>query len=163
MVTSRSSTATSHSLPREVSPSAGSSTSLGSSGRPGVVAASASSRAGGAEVPRPEHEGTPRVVPAEAIRAAPPIGPSRHETTPATTVAGPTIGPRTARSGGVGAKPTSWRPSRMMRWLCSCSTGPWSCTWWYHPPPPYSTSTSCVPESSSEMAPTTTGSTAGTT
>src|SRR6185312_1096396 len=96
----RSSTATSHSLPQEASPSVGSSTSLRSSGRlgavtggggsplPRLVAASAASRERGTEVPKPGHEGAPRVAPAEMLRAAPLTGPRWHETTPATTVAG---------------------------------------------------------------------------
>ena len=98
----------------------------------------------GAEVPKPGHEGAPRVAPAEVLKAAPPIGPRRHETTRATTVAGPATRPRTACSGGVGAKPMSRRPSQMTRQLCSCST-----------------SSSRAPESSSATAPTTTGSMAG--
>ena len=73
---------------------------------PRLVAASAASRAGGVEVPRPEHEAR-----AEALRAAPPTGPRRHETTPATTVAGPATGPRTARSGGVGPSPRCGGPA----------------------------------------------------
>ena len=76
----------------------------GGSTLPRLVAASAASRERGAEVLKPGHEGAPRVAPAEMLRAAPPIGPRRHETTPATTVAGPTTGPGTARSGGVGGQ-----------------------------------------------------------
>ena len=76
---------------------------------PRLVAASAASRARGAEVPRPEHEGEPRAAPEEALRAALPIGSRQHKTTLATTVASPATGPRTARSGGVG-EPTSRRP-----------------------------------------------------
>ena len=40
-----------------------------------------------AETPRPGREDVPRVMPAEAPKAAPPTGTSRHEMTPAATVA----------------------------------------------------------------------------
>jgi hypothetical protein len=70
--------------------------------------------------------------------------------------------PGTARSGGVGSKPTSRRPSRMTSRHCSYSTGTWGRIRQHRLPPLYSTSTSRVPESSSATALTTTGSMAGT-
>jgi hypothetical protein len=89
-----------------LSPSAGSYISLRNSGRsakvterrgsplPRWAAASAASGTSRAEAPKPGRKDVPRVAPTEAPPAAPPATRSRHETTPATTVASLAIGPR---------------------------------------------------------------------
>jgi hypothetical protein len=77
---------------------------------PRRAAARAASGTRRAEAPKPGREDVPRVAPAEAPPAAPPATRSRHETTPATTVASLVIGPRSVDSHDV-ARPTlhMWR------------------------------------------------------
>src|SRR5512142_864671 len=122
----------SHSLSRGPSPSAGSSISLGSSGRPLRVTGGRGShlprQAAVSHARRGEvssyggREDVPRVAPAEVPRALPPATTSRHETTPAATVASLAIGPKTVDSHDV-ARPTShgWRKSRLCSWLTQAS------------------------------------------
>jgi hypothetical protein len=119
-----------HNLSRDLSPSAGSYISLGNSGRsarvtgrkesplPRRAAASAASHARRVEAPRPGREDVPRVV----TTVAPPATRSRHETTPATTVASLAIGPRSADSHDA-ARPTShrWR-SQLCSWHTQASS-----------------------------------------
>jgi hypothetical protein len=83
---------------------------------PRWAAASAASRARRAEAPGPGREDVPRVVPAEA----PPATKSRHETTPATTVASLAIGSRSVDSHDA-ARPTSHRWRKRSQ-LCSWHT-----------------------------------------
>jgi hypothetical protein len=65
----------------------------------------------------------PRVAPAEAPPAALPATRSRHETTPATTVASLAIGPRSVDSHDA-ASPTShrWRRSQLCSWHTQASS-----------------------------------------
>jgi hypothetical protein len=105
-----------HNLSRGLSPSTGSYISLRNSGRPDRVtgrrgsplprraAVSTASRARRVEAPRPGWKDVPRVAPAET----PTTTRSRHKTTPDTTVASLTIGPRSVDSHDA-AKPTSHR------------------------------------------------------
>jgi hypothetical protein len=130
-VASRSSMATNHNLSQGLSPSAGSYISLGNSGRlarvterrgsplPRRAATSGTSRA---EAPKPGRKDVPRVAPAEAQPAAPPATRSRHETTPATTVASLAIGPKSVDSHDA-ARPTShrWR-SQLCSWHMQASS-----------------------------------------
>jgi hypothetical protein len=68
------------------------------------------------EAPRPRREDVSSVEPTEAPPAAPLVTRSRHETTPATTVASLAIGPRSVDSHDA-VRPMShrWRRSQ----LCS--------------------------------------------
>ena len=72
------------------------------------------SRARCAKAPKPGREDMPRVIAAEALRAAPPAN-TGHKTTPAAIAASLAIGPRTINSHNA-ARPTlhRWRS-----WLCS--------------------------------------------
>jgi hypothetical protein len=88
---------------------------------PRQVVASAVSRARSVEAPRSGCEDVSRVAPTEALRAAPPATRSRHETTPATTMASLAIGPRSVDSHDV-ARPTSHRRRRRRSRLCSWHT-----------------------------------------
>jgi hypothetical protein len=90
-------------------------TGRGGGSSPSTGTASMSSRV---EVPRSGHEDVPRVTPTEAATVVPPITKSRHETTPAATVASLDIGPRTVDIHDT-ARPTShsWRRrSRLYSW-----------------------------------------------
>jgi hypothetical protein len=75
---------------------------------PRRAATSATSDTSHAEAPKPGRKDVPRVAPAEVHPAAPPATRSRHETTPATTVASLAIGPRSVDSHDA-ARPTSHR------------------------------------------------------
>jgi hypothetical protein len=121
-----------HILSQGLSPLAGSYISLMNSGKPVRVmgrrgspltrqaAASAASGTSHVEVPKPGSEDVPRVAPAEAPPAAPPATRSRHETTPATTVASLAIEPRSVDSLDA-AMPMSHRWRRRSQ-LCSWHT-----------------------------------------
>jgi hypothetical protein len=116
-----------HNLSQGLSPSAGSYISLGNSGRPTRMtgrrgsplprqaAASMASHARHMEAPSLGCEDVLRVASVEASMAVPPATRSRHETTPATTVASLAIGTRSVNSHDA-ARPTShrWRSQ-----LCS--------------------------------------------
>jgi hypothetical protein len=124
--------ATNHNLSRGLSLSVGSYISLENSGRPARVmgrrgsplprraAASATSGTRHVEAPKPEREDVPRVAPL----AVPPATRSRHETTPATTVASLAIGPRSVNSHDA-ARPTlhRWRRrSQLYSWHTQASS-----------------------------------------
>jgi hypothetical protein len=123
-----------HNLSRDLSPSMESYISLGNSGRPvrvtgrresplpRRVAASAASRARSMEAPRSGREDVSRVAPAAAPPVAPPATRSRHETTPATTVASLAIGPRSVDSHDA-VRPMShrWR-SQLCSWHTQASS-----------------------------------------
>jgi hypothetical protein len=114
-----------HSLSRCLSPSAGSYISLGNNERPARVtgrrgsplprraAASMASGTSRAKAPKLGHKDVLRVALADAPPAAPSATKSRHETTPATTVASLAIGLRSVDSHDM-ARPTShrWRRRR---------------------------------------------------
>jgi hypothetical protein len=107
-----------HNLSRDLSPSVGSYISLENSERPAKVTGRRGSplprrAAASVEAPRPGREDVPRVAPAEAL----PATRSRHETTPATTVASYAIGPRSVDSHDA-ARLTSHRWRRRSQ-LCS--------------------------------------------
>jgi hypothetical protein len=89
---------------------------------PRRAATSAASRTRHAEAPKPGREDVPRVAPVEAPTAALPATRSRHETTPATTVAILAIGPRSVDSHDT-ARPMShrWR-SQLCSWLTQTSS-----------------------------------------
>jgi hypothetical protein len=118
-----------HSLSRDLSLSAGSYISLRNRGKPARVtgrrgsplprrAAARATRH--AEAPRPGCEDVPRIAPAEAPPVAAPATKSRHETTPATTVASLAIRPRSVDSHDA-VRPTSHRKRRRSQ-LCSWHT-----------------------------------------
>jgi hypothetical protein len=155
-----------HSLSHGLSPSAESYISLRNSGRsarvtgrrgtpvPRRAAASAASHARHAEAPKSGREDVPRVAPAEAATAAPPVTRSRNETTTATTVASLTIGPRSVDNHNA-ARPTSHRWRRRSQ-LCSWHTQASSYLQRYRPQRLSSTLMSREHTPSSAMAPATT-------